>query len=301
MIRRLSLLWIAAALLLAACDPKTSPALPTGPVVVASTSILADITRNVAGDRLEVASLLPLGSDPHEFQSSPADVQRIAESRAVIINGLEYEGFIQPLLESAGGEHQVITASEGLPLLETDGGTGAGAPDPHMWLDPRRVIGYVENIRDGLSAVDPEGTAAYQANAQAYIARLQELDGWIAQQVETIPSERRLLVTNHEALGYFADHYGFSVIGTIIPGVSTAAGTSARELAAVIDQIKATGAPAIFTGALENADLARQIAGETGAVVVDDLYLESLTDGPPAATYLDMMRHNVQRIVDALK
>jgi ABC-type Zn uptake system ZnuABC Zn-binding protein ZnuA len=294
-------LLLAAAILLAACEPKASPAPSSAPVIVASTSILADIARNVAGDRLEVASLLPLGADPHEFQSTPAGVQRIAGSRAIVINGLDYEGFIQPLLESAGGEHRIITASEGLPLLKMDGGTGGGAPDPHMWLDPARVIGYVENIRDGLAELDPEGAAIYEANAQATINRLRELDSWISQQVETIPSGRRLLVTNHEALGYFADHYGFSVIGTIIPSVSTAAGTSARELVAVIDGIKAAGAPAIFVGRLENADLARQISAETGAVVVDDLYLESLTDGPPAATYLDMMRHNVQRIVDALK
>lgn len=297
MIRRSSLLLATAALLLAACQPKASPAPSAAPELVASTSILADITRNIAGNRMEVVSLLPLGADPHEFQSTPADVQRIAESRAVIVNGLDYEGFIPPLLESAGGEHRVITASQGLPLLDMDGRTA----DPHMWLDPARAIGYVENIRDGLAAVDPEGAAAYNANAQAYIARLQELDSWISQQVETVPPERRLLVTNHEALGYFANHYGFSVVGTIIPSVSTAAGTSARELAAVIDQVRATGAPAIFTGSLENADLARQIADETGAVVVDDLYLESLTEGPPAATYIEMMRHNVQRIVDALR
>jgi len=300
MIRRLSLLLAIAALLLPACEPP-SPAPSTGPVVLTSTSILADIARNVAGDRVEVASLLPLGADPHEFQSSPADVQRIAESRAIIINGLGYEGFIQPLLESAGGEHRIITASDGLQPLETAGVPGGTAADPHMWLDPARVVRYVENIRDGLSAADPEGAATYQTNAQAYIARLMELDDWISQQTQTIPPERRLLVTNHEALGYFADHYAFRVAATIIPSVSTAAGTSARELAAVIDQIKATGAPAIFVGRLENVDLARQIATETGAVVVDDLYLESLSDGPPAASYIEMMQHNVQRIVDALK
>ena len=301
MTRRLNLLLVFAALILSACRPNTSPAPSGGRIAAASTTILADIARNVAGDRMGVTSLLPMGADPHEFQASPADVQRISESHVIIINGLGYERFIQPLLDNAGGGHTIITASDGLQPLEIGGQNGGAMVDPHMWLDPARVIKYVENIRDGLMAADPEGASTYQANALTYITRLKELDDWITQQVASIPPERRLLVTNHEALGYFAGHYGLKVVATVIPSVSTEAGTSARELAAVIDQVKATGAPAIFLGQLENADLARQIASETGAAVVDDLYLESLTGGPPAGTYIDMMHHNVERIVAALK
>ncbi len=170
-----------------------------------------------------------------------------------------------------------------------------------MWLDPSRVIGYVGNIRDGLAAADPQNAAAYASNAKTYISQLQELDAWIKGQVQTIPADRRLLVTNHASMGYFADHYGFKLAARIIPGLSTEAGTSARDLAAAIDAIKAAGVPAIFLGKLENPALAKQIAAETGAVVVDDLYLESLSDGPPAATYVELMRHNVERIVQALR
>ena len=267
--------------------------------VLASTTFLADIAQKIAGDRVRVDSLLPVGVDPHAYQAAPSDVAKIAESDLLILNGLEYEHFIEPLLENAGGERVLIEAAAGLSPRE-DAGSEHGV-DPHMWLDPNLVITYVENIRDGLIQVDAEGAEIYTANADAYITQLKELDTWIVEQVDTIPAERRLLVTNHEAVGYFAERYGFEVVGAIIPSMSTDAGTSAKEMAALIEQVKSSGAPAIFLGEVENADLANQIAEESGVKVVDNLHLESLTDGAPAATYIDMMKHNVTQIVNALK
>ena len=264
-----------------------------------STTFLADITRNIAGDRISVDSLLPVGADPHAYQAAPSDVAKIAESNLLILNGLEYEHFIEPLLENAGGERLMIEATAGLSPRK-DAGSEHGV-DPHMWLDPNLVVTYVENIRDGLIQIDVEGTQIYKANADAYIVQLKDLDRWIVEQVNTIPVERRLLVTNHEAVGYFAERYGFEVVGAVIPSMSTDAGTSAKGLAALIEQVKAAGAPAIFLGEVENPDLANQIAEEINVKVVDNLYLESLTDGTPAATYIDMMKHNVNQIVEALK
>jgi ABC-type Zn uptake system ZnuABC Zn-binding protein ZnuA len=170
-----------------------------------------------------------------------------------------------------------------------------------MWLDPVRVVTYVENIRDGLSEADPAGAEMYQANAESYIEALQELDAFIKEQVESLPAERRLLVTNHEALGYFAERYGFEVVDTILPSSSSGASASAREVAAAIESIRSSGAPAIFLGEVENASLAEQISAETGVRVVDQLYLESLTDGAPAGTYIDMMKYNVSLIVESLR
>jgi ABC-type Zn uptake system ZnuABC Zn-binding protein ZnuA len=217
----------------------------------------------------------------------------------LIINGLEYEHFLETLLENAGGERLVIEASAGLSPRE-DAASEHGV-DPHMWLEPNLVVTYVENIRDGLASVDPNGKSIYEANAEAYIAQLQELDAWITKQVSQIPADQRLLVTNHEALGYFVDRYGFTIIGVVIPSTSTNAAPSAQQMAELIDQIKSSGTPAIFLDEVENPALARQIADETGAKIVDDLHLESLTDGAPAGTYIDMIRHNVTRIVEALK
>ncbi len=287
-----------AALFLTACGSATTSS--DGALrVLASTTFLADITQNIAGDRIKVDSLLPFGADPHAYQAAPSDVAKITKSDLLILNGLEYEHFIEPLLENAGGERLIIEATAGLSPGE-DAGNEHGV-DPHMWLDPNRVITYVENIRDGLIQIDAQGAETYNANADAYINQLKELDAWIMEQVNTIPAERRLLVTNHEAVGYFAERYGFEVVGAVIPSLSTDAGTSAKEMSALIEQIKDSGAPAIFLGEVENPDLANQIAEETNAKVVADLYLESLTDGAPAATYIEMMKYNVTSIVNGLK
>jgi len=286
-------------LLLAACgsDPQGSD---RGLKVLASTTFLTDMAQNVAAERLTVESILPVGADPHAYQAAPSDVAKIAESKVLILNGFEYERFIEPLLENAGGERLIITASDGLQPNRVEE-NGIQVSDPHMWLDPNRVIKYVENIRDGLSQADPSGAEAYSSNAEKYIVQLKDLDAWIMDQVQTIPAERRLLITNHEAMGYFAERYGFEIVDTILPSFSSEANASAQEIAASIELVKSSGAPAIFLGDVENADLANQIAAETGVKVFNDLHLESLTEGAPAATYIDMMKHNVSRIVEALQ
>jgi len=297
--RRLFFIWIFPTILFAACRPTASSIGTEGPAILTSTTFLADMTRNVAGDRLTVESLLPLGSDPHNYQPSPRDVTRVADSRLLIVNGGEYEHFLASLLNNAGGEREVIVASAGVSWREdVEGGQNI---DPHMWLDPNNVIIYVENIREALTHFDPEGAAIYQANADAYIAQLKDLDTWINEQVSQIPQDKRLLVTNHESLGYFADRYDFIVTGTVIQSFSSGASPSAGQMADLIDQIKAGGAPAIFLDASDSNTLAQQIADETGVRVVTDLHLESLTDGPPAGTYIEMMKYNVTLIVQALR
>lgn len=295
-------------LFLAGCGPAPQSG-DSAVSVLASTSFLADIAQNVAGDRVTVESLLPIGSDPHAYQATPADVVKISESDVLILNGLEYEHFIESLLENADGERLLVTASAGLTPLELGAEAHKGesaadeheAGDPHMWLDPNLVVAYVENIRDGLSQADPAGADVYAANASAYIAQLKELDAWISEQASSIPVERRLLVTNHESLGYFAEQYGFTVVETILPGFSSEASASAKEIASAIEAIKASNAPAVFLGEVENTALAEQIASETDVKVVDTLYLETLTEGAPAGTYLEMMKYNVSQIVEALR
>lgn len=304
-----------AALFLTSCG-SASPSGDGGLKVLASTSFLADIAQNVAGDRVKVESLLPIGADPHAYQPTPSDAAKITDSNVLILNGLEYEHFIESLIENAGGERLIIEATKGIEPREfgedaededhadeAESGEDHGheAGDPHMWLDPLLVIIYVENIRDGLIQADPAGAETYNANAEAYIAQLKELDKWIAEQVNTIPAERRLLVTNHEALGYFAERYGFEVVDTILVSFSSGASASAQEIAATIEAIRSSGAPAIFLGEAENAALANQIAAETGVKVVSGLYLETLTEGAPAATYIEMMKYNVSLIVQALR
>jgi ABC-type Zn uptake system ZnuABC Zn-binding protein ZnuA len=266
---------------------------------LATTTILADVTRNVVGDQLSVGSLLPVGSDPHSYQPVPQDATKIKDSKVLVVHGANYETFLQPLLENAGGKESMIDASTGLRLLP--GTQGEQVSDPHVWLDPNNVIVYVENIREGLMQFDPDGAEIYDANANAYIDQLTELDAWINGQVAQIEPQRRVLVTNHETLRYFAERYGFIVVGAVIPSSSSDSSPSAQQLAELIEQIKVHQAPAIFLDASDNTDLAQQIAAETGVRVVTDLHFESLTNGAPTSNYIDMMKYNVTKIVEALQ
>ena len=293
-----TILLIGVAFSLSACGWQQTSRV-SAPDLLTTTTILADITRNVAGDRLVVESLLPVESDPHSYQPTPQDIARLSESKVLIVNGAEYEHFLESFIENNEGERTLIEASAGL-TLRTDTESEHGV-DPHLWLDPNNVIVYTENIRDGLIRFDPDGAEIYQSNASAYIEQLTELDAWIEGQVALVDPERRVLVTNHEAFGYFAERYGFTLVGTIVQSFSSDASPSAQQMAALIDQIKHAEAPAIFLDASDSPALAQQIAAETGVEVITDLYVESLTTDGPAATYIDMMKHNVTKIVKALQ
>jgi ABC-type Zn uptake system ZnuABC Zn-binding protein ZnuA len=302
-------LMLVASLSLAACaspaiSPSSAPAQPLK--VMAVETFLADIAQNVAGDRVKVEALMPIGLDPHAFEPAPADVAKIAESQVLIVNGAGLETWLQRLLDNAGGQRRVVEASRGLAARVPPAGDPAAAEhpegDPHFWLDPTLVVRYVENIRDGLSQADPAGADTYAKNAQAYIAQLHELDQWIMTQVSQVPPARRLLVTNHEAFGYFADRYGFKVVGAIVPSVTSNASPSAQEMATLVERVRTAGAPAVFLEAGVNPQLAEQLAQETGIQVITGLLTHSVTAaGGAAPTYLDMMRYNTTKIVTGLK
>ncbi len=290
------------AVFLAGCSGFSSHVTQTGGLrVLATETFLGDIAQNVAGTRLKVETLLPVTVDPHEFQPTPQDAIKIAQSQVLIVNGLGYETWLTKTFENSGGQGLVVVASTGLSPNPDPSGEHPGG-DPHMWMNPLNVVHYVENIRDGLTQADPGGKDIYTANAQAYTAQLKDLDQWVKSQVAKLPPEKRLLVTNHDALGYFSEAYGFKVVGAVIPSVTNEASPSAQQMAALIDTIKSSGAPAILLDIGENQNLAQQIASESGAKVVTDLYVETISapDGP-AGTYIEMIKHDVTEIVMALK
>lgn len=300
MTRNFSICCIVLALILTACSPSQKPAGGL-PRVLAAESFLADIAQNIAGDRLKVNVLISLGVDPHNYQLTPRDTAKLAESNILIVNGIDYEWWLQKTLDNIGGQRLLIVASNGLTPI-TDSSSGQPAGDPHMWLDPLKVIHYVENIRDDLIQSDPAGRDIYTHNATAYISQLNDLDHWIRNKIAQVPIEKRLLVTNHESLGYFAKEYGFHIVGAITPSLTTDASPSAQQMAGLIQTIHSSGAKAIFLEMGSNPNLAQQVAAETGVKVVSGLYLESLSSpAGPAPTYLQLMKYDVTQIVEALK
>ncbi|MDD2923430.1 MAG: metal ABC transporter substrate-binding protein, partial [Anaerolineales bacterium] len=271
---RIFLLPVLILALLVSCSPGgAADSRQTDSAILTSTTFLADITRNVAGSRLKVDSLLPVGVDPHSYQPTPQDMAKLERGKLIIINGAGYESFLAALLENNDGGKNIVEASANIELRK------GAENDPHLWLDPNLVVFYVENIRAALTQYDPAGAEIYKSNAEAYAAQLKELDAWIQDQVRQIPENKRLLITNHESVGYFAERYGFTVAGSVIPSFSGSAAPSAQQMAALIDEIKKLGARAVFLDAADNDALARQIANETGVTVVADLHLESLTNG----------------------
>lgn len=282
---------------LAACQASATLELPSnneahGLKVLAVESFLADIAQQVAGERLEVETLVPPGIDPHTFQPTPQDVAKITNSQVLIVNGAGLEEWLGEVLENAGGERLVIETSQGLSSPASRSG------DPHFWLDPNNGIHYTEQIRDGLIKVDPDGKTVYAQNAAQYIMELGELDAWIVEQVAQIPAERRLLVTNHESFGYFADRYQFKVIGTIVPSFSSGSAPSAQQMVQLIEAIRVTDTPSIFLESGTNPALAEQVAREAGVEVIVDLLTHSIA---PPGGYIEMLKHNTSAIVEALQ
>jgi ABC-type Zn uptake system ZnuABC Zn-binding protein ZnuA len=284
-------------IILAACQASApsagvEPVEESGIKVLVVESFLADIAQNIADDRLEVETLIPPGADPHTFQPTPQDVAKIANSQVLIVNGAGLEEWLQEVLDNAGGERLVIEAARG--LSENSSRPG----DPHFWLDPNYVVHYAEEIGDGYTQIDPAGAAVYAQNTTDYIDQLQELDAWIADQVEQVSPERRMLVTNHESFGYFADRYGFTIVGTIVPSVSTGSSPSAQQMVALIEAIKAANTPAIFLESGTNPELAEQVAREADVKVIEDLLTHSFL---APGGYIEMMKYNTLAIVEGLK
>jgi len=301
--RQSILIFIMVFMVLTACQP-TSAADNNGLKVMATTSIVADVVQQIGGDVVNVVTLLPLGSDPHSFQPAPRDMAAVVEADVIFANGAGLEEFLQPLIESAGATARVVEVSDGIPLLEaTEADSHAEGEDtgnPHTWVDPNNVLVWVENIRAALTELLPEHTDGFKANADAYTAKLTELDTWVRQQIETVPMQNRILVTDHMVYGYFAQRYGFEQGGALIPGFSTMSSASAQELAQIEDSIKAHNVRAIFIGESVTPALGQRVADDTGVKLVK-LYHASLSEpGGVAPTYIDMIRYNVTVIVTAL-
>jgi zinc/manganese transport system substrate-binding protein len=267
--------------------------------VLATFSILGDFVKNVGGDRVEVATLVGPNSDAHVYAPAPADAKKVADAKVVFTNGLGYEGWMSRLAKASGAKAPVVVASKGVKERKAPGGHGHGGADPHAWQSVANAKVYVANIRDALIAADPAGKAAYEANAAAYLGKLDALDADVKAAVAAIPADRRKIISTHDAFGYFQQAYGVEFIAP--QGVSTEAEPSARDVARIITQVKKQKIPAVFLENIADARLMERIAQESGARIGGKLYSDALTDAKgDAPTYLDMMRHNIKQISTAL-
>ena len=262
--------------------------------VVASFSIIGDFVKNVGGDRVDVTTLVGPNGDVHVYTPTPADAKKIADAKLVIINGLGLEGWLPRLLQSSGSKAPIITATKGIAPLKL----GSDA-DPHAWQSVANAKIYVANIRNALVQADPADVDYFREHAERYLAQLDALDREVRSAVAQIPPERRKVISTHDAFGYFAKEYGIEFIAPL--GVSTESEPSARDIAAIISQVKADKTSAVFLENISDDRLIRRIASETSAKVGGTLYSDGLTDEKgPAPTYIDMVRHNIKALTSAL-
>ena len=241
--------------------------------VVATFSILGDCVQNVGGDRLEVYTLVGPDGDPHTFEPAPPDGAALAEADLVFEIGLGFEPWLDDLYAAAGSSARRLVVTTGLePLLVSEGDF-----DPHLWQDVARGMQIVETVREALAQADPENAAAYRSNAAGYLAELGSLDRWVQEQVERLPADRRKLVTSHDTFGYFAERYGFKIVGTAFGSATTeAADPSAAEIAALVEQIRAVGVPAVFVENISNPALMQRSVAETGVALGPPLYTDAV-------------------------
>lgn len=278
--------------------------------VVVSFSILADLTQRVGAERVEVHALVGRNADAHVYQPTPADAKTIAQAGLVIVNGFGFEGWIDRLVQSSGYHGKVLTATAGVKTLKRphlqrhvgasqDAHEHDGEIDPHAWQDLTNALRYVDNIARALGDADPAGRELYQTNAAKYKQEIGALDEQVRKSFDSIAKERRKVVTAHDAFGYFSRAYGIAFISPV--GINTDAEPSAADVGRIIQQIRRERIPAVFMESISDPRLLERIRQESGARIGGTLYSDSLSspDGP-AATYLELMRHNARTLAAAL-
>ncbi len=278
------------------------PATPTGndPVrVVTTTSVFADLVRQVGGSHVAVSNLVPKNGDVHTFAPKPADIRAVADAQLLVMNGVGLDDWlVKTMRNAARPTTPVLRLAEDLPGATLLPGDEPATRNPHLWLDVRYAQAYVERIRVALAEVDPAHAADYDGRASRYDARLAELDRWVRQQVASVPESNRRIVTFHDAFAYYAREYGLTVVGVAVPAPGQ--DPSAGYTAALVQAIRANGVKAIFSERQFPAKLVAQLAAETGATVVADLYDDSVGD-PPVTSYEALIRWDTQRISEALR
>jgi zinc/manganese transport system substrate-binding protein len=281
--------------LVAGCGEDDDGAAAGGGIgVVATTPVVADLARNVGGERVTVTALMAPNTDPHEYEVRPRDVEAVAEAGLILRSGGDLDDWLQEAIEGSGTEAPAVSLIDHVKTR-----IGEGEVDPHWWHDPENTERAVATIRDALAKADPDGAAAYRANAAAYLEKVRALDTATAACIDKVPAKQRKLVTTHDALGYYADHYGIEVIGTVIPSLSTEGQPSAGETAELVDTIRREGVKTIYAESSVDPKVEQAIAREAGAQVGEELWADGLgPEGSTGATYLESEAFNTRALVD---
>lgn len=287
--------------------------------VVATTSIIGDIVAQVGGDSIELSTLIAAGQDPHSYEPAARDLTKVARAQVIFVNGWNLEESLLRNLQAVASSTPMVAVSANIEPLELSpeehaedhdhGGEGddhgSEGADPHTWFSLNNVKQWVDNIRQSLSSLDPDRASTYNANALAYLSKLDELDNYAREQIATIPPEKRILVTNHDVFAYFARDYGFEVLGTVIPATSTLAEPSAQDLATLIGTMREHGLCTLFTEETSSDKLAQTVAAELSnctEVKVIPLYTGALgAPGSGAETFVDMFKSNIDSMVEGLR
>jgi ABC-type Zn uptake system ZnuABC Zn-binding protein ZnuA len=294
--RILALAIAAGALLAVACGNEA----PGDAPVLATTAVIAALAKPVAGDLLPVRAMVAPGVDPHEFEPKPADVRLVKGAKLILRNGIGLDAFLDKIV--SGSKARVVTVTDGLTLRADTDDRGQKTEDPHVWHSAENDRLIVAKIAEAFAELDPPNAAKYRENARVYQERLEAVDREIRQQIATVPPERRKMVTDHYAFGYYIDRYGLRYVGAVIPSTSTSAEPSAKDLAALTQTIRAEGVPAIFAESSVDPKVARRIAQDTGVRIVDDLYGDSVGVAGSGAESVDgMLLANTKKIVEALR
>jgi ABC-type Zn uptake system ZnuABC Zn-binding protein ZnuA len=270
----------------------------SGVKVVATTTQVGALVREVAGDSVELTVLLPAGSDAHDFEASPKTLKKVHDAELILRNGLGLDDWLDDAIDGAGGDAKVVTVTRGARLL----GPEDGDADPHVWHDIDNVKVMVDAIAAALSDADSENAGLFEQNAAAYKVTLDETDAEIRKLIDSIPTANRKMVTNHDAFGYFIDRYGLEFVAAVIPSTNKEAQASAGDLADLQKLLEREGVRVIFSEEEVDPKVARELARDADVQIVEGLYADSLGEpGTEASTIHGMLLFNARKIAEALR
>lgn len=266
-------------------------------LVVATASMIADMAENIAGGEVEVKMIVPIGGDPHLYEPTPRDAQMVNKANLVLMNGLTFEGWLTELVENSGTKASSVLVTKGITPIKST--AYENSADPHAWMDVELGLTYIKNIKNALVELAPEHEKTFEFNYGVYKKQLEELDQYIINQIQTIPTNQRVLITSHDAFQYYGRKYGIRL--EAILGTSTDAEVQTSDIMRLNKVIKESGVPAVFIESTVNPKLLEQLAKDNDIEVGGQLYADSIGDkDSPAPSYIDMLKYNTDVIVKAL-